>query len=187
LSNIGGVLLSQKKTIMLRRLLKIGLPITVLLFTLPVGAFCEGLPESDKEQPALLMALEVQLDRTTVFKTTYPLCHAERGAIAERPRKTISFSIRPQRSILWMRELRHTVTPITTKPNQEIEVSIWTYSIDHGTHPGASSDWIPIGGSFYSDDKLLVNMIHLAHPKRRDRSEIATGLAILTYPVKRGE
>jgi len=163
------------------------LPITVLLFTGLAGVFREGIPISDKELPGMLMALEVQLDRATVFKTTFPLCYAEPGTTSQNPQKSISFSIKPQRSILWMRELRHTVTPITTKPNQEIEVSIWTYSIEDAGHPGAGADWLAIGGSFYSDETLLGNMIHLAHPKRRDRSEIATGLVILTYPIKRGK
>jgi hypothetical protein len=170
---------------MLRPLLKIGLPVTVLLFTLRGGSFGKRLPESGDARPEMLMVMEVQLDRTTVFTTTFPLCYAERGTAAERPRKTISFSIKPNRSILWMRELRHTVTPITTKPNQEIEGSISTYSISNAAHPGTNSNWITIGGAFYSDDKLLVNRIHLAHPNRRDRSEIAAGLFMLTYPVKR--
>jgi hypothetical protein len=156
-----------------------------LLFTLQIEALCEGLPESGKGKPEILMGLEVQLDRTTVFKTTFPVCYAERGTIAEKPRKSISFSFKPQHSILWMRELRHTVLPITTKPNQEIIGSVSTYSIDNGKYPGANSDWLTIGGSFYSEDKFLVNKIHLAHPNKRDRSEIATGLSILTYPVKR--
>jgi hypothetical protein len=170
---------------MLKHLLKIGLPITVLLFKLQGGAFGKGPPECGKPRPEMLMVLEVQLDRTTVFKTTFPLCYAERGTIAEKPRKTMSFFIKPQRSILWLRELRHTVTPITTKPNQEIEGSISTYSIDNADHPGRNSNWLTIGGSFYSDDKLIVNRIHLAHPNKRDRSEIATGLLMLTYPLKR--
>jgi hypothetical protein len=172
---------------MLKRLLKTGLPITVLLCISPVRAFCEGLPQGDQESPAMLMALEIQLDRSTVFKTTFPVSYAESSTIAESPRQTISFSIKPQRSILWMRELRHTVTPIITQPNQEITGSIWTYSVDDGKYPGASSDWFAIGGSFSTDHKLLVNRVHVAHPKRRDRSEIAAGLVILTYPVKREE
>ena len=163
------------------------LQIVAVLSMLLVGVLSEGFSESDIERPAMLMALEVQLDRATVFKTTFPLCYAEPGTTSQNPQKSISFSIKPQRSILWMRELRHTVTPITTKPNQEIEVSIWTYSIEDAGHPGAGADWLAIGGSFYSDETLLGNMIHLAHPKRRDRSEIATGLVILTYPIKRGK
>ena len=178
----GWELLSKKETVMP----KLGLLITAFAL-MGGGAVCEQIPGIDSERSAMLMALEAQLDGITMFKTTFPLCHAEPGGIAESPRKTFSFSMKPKRSILWMRQLRHTVTPITTKPNQEIQVSIWTYCTDDNKHPGASSGWIAIGGSISSDDKLLRNMIHLAHPKKRDRSEIATGLAVLTYPARHGE
>jgi len=50
---------------------------------------------------------------------------------------------------------------------------------------GPDAGWAAIRGSFYSDDKNLTNAIHIVHSKKRERTEIATGLIMLTYPVKR--
>jgi hypothetical protein len=161
--------------------------VMLILFTLPVRGFCEGHAQNDKIAPELRMTLEVQLDGVALSKTTFPLRYAQSGTIVEEPQKTISFSFKPKHAILWMRELGSTVTPTTTKPNQVIECSIRMYFMDKANHPGAGSSWLTIRGSFYSDEKILTNAIHIAHPKKRDRSKITTGLVILTYPVKRGE
>ncbi len=174
------------EAVMLRALLNSRLPITALTFLGAVTAVCERLPGMGAERSGISMVLEAQLDGVTAFKTKVPVCRAEPGRIIESPRKTFSFSIKPKRSILWMRELGHTVTPITTKPNQEIDVLIWTYCTEDND-PCGSSVSITISGSFSTGEKPLRNMIHLAHPKRRDRSDIATGLSILTYPAQPGE
>ena len=155
--------------------------IPFLLFTLSLMSFCEGRPKNDKKEPVLLMALEVQLDGVTLSKTAFPVCHAERGATVEEPQKALSFSFKPKHAIAWMSGSGITVTPIKTKPNQPIEASvqIWQARADH--------DWLTIGLSFYSDDGILMNAIHIAHLKRRDRTEIAAGLVVLTCPAKRGK
>jgi hypothetical protein len=164
--------------------MSVRLLVTFLLFTLPVRGFCDGHPQNDKIEPESLMTLEVQLDGIALSKTTFPLRYAQSGTIVEEPQKTISFSFKPKHAVLWMRELGSTVTPTTTQPNQLIECSIRMYSMDKANHLGAGSSRLTIRGSFYSEDKILTNAIHIAHPKKRDRSEIATGLVILTYPVK---
>ena len=155
--------------------------IPFLLFTLSLGSFCEGRPKNDKIQPVLLMDLEVQLDGITLFRTAFPVCHAERGATVEEPQKTITFSFRPKHAIAWMNGSGITVTPMKTKPNQLIEGSIQIWQA------GADSDWLTIGLSFYSDNRILIHAIHIAHLKKRDRTEIAAGLVVLTCPAKRGK
>jgi hypothetical protein len=140
-----------------------------------VVALANILSAADAER---VMTLEVQLNGAVLSKTAFPLLTAQRGIIVGQPQKTISFSFKSEHDILWMIQKGITVTPIRTKPNQEIEcsISIW--------HADADSGWPTISASFFSGDGILTKAIHIAHPKKRDRSEIATGLFILTYPAK---
>jgi hypothetical protein len=152
--------------------------ITVILcLAIVVGSAWASILFADTAEP--MMTLEVRLDGVTIFKTAFPLCHEQRGTIVEEPQKTLSFFFKPGRAILWMVQKGVTVTPMQTKPNQLIEgsISIW--------HADAGSSGPTIGASFYSDDRILMRAIHITHPKKRDCSEIATGLLIVTYPEKR--
>ena len=124
------------------------------------------------------MILEVQLDAVTLSKMAFPFCHAQRGIIAEEPQESLSFYFKPKHAIIWMHESGAVITAMKTKPDQVIDSSIRIWRAD------ADSDWLIVGVSFYSDDKILMNRIHIAHLGKRDRSEIAAGLVLLTYPRK---
>ncbi len=141
-----------------------------------VATLANAPSAADAEQ---VMTLGVQLNGTAISKTAFPLLTAQRGIIVDQPQKAISFSFKSEHDILWMIQKGITVTPIRTKPNQEIKCSISIWQAD------ADSGWPTISASFFSGDRILTTAIHIAHPKKRDRSEIATGLFILTYPVKR--
>ncbi|HTY61375.1 MAG TPA: hypothetical protein VMG30_03890 [Acidobacteriota bacterium] len=141
-----------------------------------VAAWAGTLSADDAER---VMILEVQLNGVTLSKTDFKLFDEQRGTIAEEPQKTLSFSFKPEHAILWLVQKGVTVTPVQTKPNQVIEcsISIW--------RPDSDSVLPTISASFSADDRILMRAIHIADPKKRVRSEIATGLVLWTYPPKR--
>jgi hypothetical protein len=148
-----------------------------LTFLVVFFAALASAPSAEDAERAMI--LEVQLNGDALSKTSLPLLTAQRGIIVDQPQKTLSFSFKSEHAILWMVQKGITVTPIRTKPNQEIECSISIWQAD------ADSDWPTIGASFFSEDRILTKSIHIAHPKKQDRSEIAAGLVLLTYPAKR--
>ena len=106
-----------------------------------VAALANTLFADDAERA---LTLEVQLNGATLSKTAFPLFNTQRGIIVDEPQKTISFSFKPEHAILWMAQKGITVTPMRTKPNQEIECSISIWQADAG------SDWLTISASFSS-------------------------------------
>lgn len=121
------------------------------------------------------MTVEVRLDKTMLYKSSVPLCRADRASVDRQGQASrIEFSFRPDRAILWA---GYRDPNDRTPANQLIEGNIW----QAGADPGA----LEIGISFVSGGKILTNTIHTAHPGQRDESTIATGLVVLTYPVER--
>jgi hypothetical protein len=64
----------------------------------------------------------------------------------------------------------------TTKPNQKIEGAIWL--------AGADPNALFLGVSCIANNKIYMNTIHIAHPSRRDVSEIASGLVVITDMIQ---
>ena len=130
-------------------------------------------------RPVPLMTLELRLDGTKLYKTIFPVDRAKHGAVMEKPQKTFSFLFKPMNAIVWMRGSGVLVQPVKTKPDQEVECSIQIF------RPAPDSSWFTVGMSFYSEEKILLHTIHIARPRKRDRSEIATtGITISTYPAR---
>jgi hypothetical protein len=120
------------------------------------------------------MTIEAQLDGVTISRTIFPICHTLRDSIPIRePQKTIEFSFRPKRSIVWT---GYRDENDETKANKLINGSFW--------QAGADPDALLIGVSFIASDRILMNTIHISHTVKRESSEIARGLVIVTYPSK---
>ncbi len=60
--------------------------------------------------------------------------------------------------------------------NQLIDDSFW--------QAGADPDALLIGVSFVASDTILMNTIHISHLNKRESSEIAKGLVVVTYPSR---
>lgn len=85
--------------------------------------------------------------------------------------KKLSFSFTPRRAITWE---GYKDEKETTPPNQRLLGDLWL--------AGADPDALIIGVTFRSADSNHMNTIHIAHPNKQDRSEIATGLVVVTTP-----
>ena len=122
-----------------------------------------------------LMTLEVRVDDRVVHKVTIPLCRASRETTHNQGLAgRLEFTWRPTRALAWSID-RKSLDGI--HPDEVLEAHIW--------EAGAESDGLILGVSFASRDQVLVNTVHIAHPARRDESEIVKGLVIRTYPTPR--
>jgi hypothetical protein len=119
------------------------------------------------------MNLEVRLDQKVLYKSSFPLCRAERSSVhSQGQARKLHFVFRPRRAIVWQ---GYREEDDTTDANQRIEGDIWL--------AGADPDALLMGISFSSHDSIYLNTIHIAHPARRDQSEVASGLVVITNPV----
>ena len=120
------------------------------------------------------MSIEIQLDGSTISRTEFPVCRAER----DRPESQgqhigrIRFSFKPSRSIVWK---GYRDEKDVTKAGQTLDADIW--------QAGADPDALVIGVSFSDRNAIHMNTIHIAHPTRRDESEVAQGLNVISFPV----
>jgi hypothetical protein len=123
------------------------------------------------------MTLEVRLDTTILFKVSFPLCRADRDAVTSQGQASnAQFLFRPHRAIVWQ---GYRDSGDRTGPNQLIKGHVW----QAGTDPDA----VAIGISFDDARMIYMNTIHIAHPGRRNETEIAKGLVVRTYPVERAD
>jgi hypothetical protein len=122
------------------------------------------------------MALEVRLDRRVIFKSSFPLCHAEPpiGRRTSSPHM-LSFRLNSDRAIKW--EGYRDDNPVSPA-HHAIRGDIWL--------AGSDPDDLLLGVSFMDSKMIYMNTIHIARPNQRDQSEIETGLTITTYPIRGG-
>jgi hypothetical protein len=124
------------------------------------------------------MTLEVRLDKTIIFKSSFPLCHANRSSFSGKGEfKRLQFAFKPPRAIVWKGYRSEEGDP--TPANQVIEAHIWL--------AGSDPDALLLGAVFTSSNTIYMNSIHVARPGRRDQTEMAPGLVITTYPPKRAK
>ena len=122
------------------------------------------------------MKLEVRLDEKIIYQSSFPLCQAKRSSDhSQGQSRQLHFTFNAPRTIVWQ---GYRDEDNTTNPNQVIEGDIWL--------AGADPDALLLGVSFIAHNTIYMNTIHIAHPTRRDVSEIASGLVIITALV-RGE
>jgi hypothetical protein len=156
--------------------------ILVLLFAI---IMIGGLAQASEEGPVWYwlatcdgpaMTLAVRLDNTTIFKSSFPLCRAERNTTPTQGQAIghIAFSFRPYRAIVWegYRDENN-----KTDAGQLIEGNIW--------EAGADPDFLTLGVSFHDQKNIYMNTLHIAHPAQRDETEIVKGLVVVTYPAER--
>ena len=123
------------------------------------------------------MALEVRLDKKIIFQSTFPLCRAKRSTISSPGKiKRLDFTFKPPRAIVWK---GYRDRDDTTPANQLIEGNIWL--------AGSDPDDLLLGATFMSSSNIYMNSIHIAHPGRRDETEMAPGLVVITYPIKQSK
>jgi len=123
------------------------------------------------------MTLEIRLDKRIIFKSSFPLCHADRSSTYGRgAAKRLHFAFKPHRAIVWQ---GYRDEDDTSPANRAIECDIWL--------AGSDPDALLLGVSFNSSDTIYMNTIHIAGPTQRDQTEIASGLVVTTYPIKHGE
>ena len=157
----------------------------VLFVVVALNAFARS-PQRTQEGPVWFwnascggptMTLEVRLDKTVLYRSSFPLCRADRYPLnrvnSQGHTNDIHFSFRPQRPILWE---GYRDTSDTTAAGQLIKCDLW--------QAGADPDDLLFGVSFVSAHTIYMNTIHIAHPDKRDETEIAKGLFVVSHPGK---
>jgi hypothetical protein len=121
------------------------------------------------------MVLEIRLDNAIIFKSSFPVCRAYRSSIppTTRPRN-LDFVFKPPRAIVWE---GYRDQDNTTSPKQTIKGQIWL--------AGSDPDDLLLGLAFTTPGNIYMNTIHVAHPGKRDQTEVERGLVVTTYPIKR--
>lgn len=162
----------------LTRLFRVRLPARAILTVLLVAPTGLGAQEEQAwfwfaTCGGPTMAVEVQFDRRTIQKVTTPVCRAPRsGAGRQGQASTIEFAFRPARMVRWV---GYKDSPQRTRGGERLELTLW--------QAGADADSLTIGVSILAADAILMNTVHIAHPRRRDESILARGLTLATYPV----
>jgi len=120
------------------------------------------------------MGIEIQLDKSTIYQSVFPVCRVDRASPVSQGQRIgkIRFTFKPGRPIVWE---GYRDTKDTTEAGQLLEADIW--------QAGADPDDLLIGLSFADARSIHMNTIHIAHPSRRDESEVAAGLTVATFPV----
>lgn len=123
------------------------------------------------------MTLQVRLDGATIFGSSFPICKGKRSSISRAVRKKhLNFTFKPSRAIVWK---GYRDSDNTSRPGQAIKGSIWL--------AGSDPDDLVLGLVFMTRNSIYMNTIHIAHPGKRDQTEIEPGLAVTTYPAKLGK
>jgi len=118
------------------------------------------------------MTLEVRFDKQVVYTASMPLCRMHRQAkTEEKPARVLDVPFEAPRSIKWE---GYRDAPDITKQGQRLHLNLW--------QAGANPNDLIIGVSAIDNATIYMNTVHIAHPDRRDETEIAQGLVIVTYP-----
>ncbi len=115
--------------------------------------------------------LEVKLDRTVLFKTTFPICKADRQAYLKSPNRTLAFTFKPNRPIAWIGYREPTET---TGRKFKLEGNVWL--------AGAEPTELVLGVSIHSKKQIHMNSVHFASPTQESITEIEPGLIVTTKP-----
>ena len=118
------------------------------------------------------LALEVTLDRTVLYKTTFSICKADRQAYLKSPNPTLRFTFKPKRPITWT---GYREPAETTGRKYSLEGNVWL--------AGAEPTGLLLGVSFQSPKQIHMNSLHTASPTQESRTEIEPGLIVITKPI----
>jgi hypothetical protein len=118
------------------------------------------------------MTLEVRFDKRVVYRASIPLCRMNREAkTEEKSPRVLDVPFAAPRSIKWE---GYRDAPDVTPRGQRLHLNLW--------QAGADPDDLVIGVSAANESVILMNTVHIAHPVRRDATEVAQGLVVVTYP-----
>ena len=118
------------------------------------------------------IVVEVRLDNQLIHKTTIPLCHVRREAAPTRDEsRVVDVHFTPSRAIEWT---GYRDKPDVTPSGHSLALNLW--------QAGADPDALTIGVTVADGRMLYMNTVHIAHPDRRDETEIARGVVVATYP-----
>ena len=118
------------------------------------------------------LVLEVTLDGKTIYSSAFPICQRRRSAIKPEPQQRIlefRFDGVPRR---FGAQYRATGT-------EPLEGNIWERRGERHA--------LVLGVSFATDQRVLLNTVHIARADSPSRSERVRGLVILTRPARRSE
>ena len=121
-----------------------------------------------------VMALEVGLDAKNLYKGSFAICQASRSSQHSQGQQSrLEFSFRPERPVVW-RGYRDKED--RTGLNHRLTCQLW--------QAGADPDAVVIGVTFADEQKIYMNTVHIARPGKRNETEVADGLVVLTYPAE---
>ena len=118
------------------------------------------------------LVLEVHLDGKLVYSSAFRICQSRRSDIQPEPQQRIlefRFDAEPKR-------FRAQDKAVGT---QSIAGNVW--------EAGGKRDAIRLGVSFSTEQRVLLNTIHVARAHSPSRSERVRGLVITTRPMRRGD
>jgi hypothetical protein len=116
------------------------------------------------------LVLEVTLDGKSIYSSAFPICQRRRSDIKPEPQQRMlefRFAGVPRRFGTQSR---------ATEP-EPLVGNIW--------ERGRERHAILLGVSFATDQRVLLNTVHVARANAPSRSERVRGLVILTRPVRR--
>jgi hypothetical protein len=121
--------------------------------------------------------LEVKLDADVLYRSSVPICRADRSAAASQGQATrVEFSFRPARGIVWQ---GYRDADDKTAANQLLTFDLW--------QAGADPDDLILGITVRDRSTIYMNTTHVAKPGDRASTEIASGLTVSTYASGKGD
>jgi hypothetical protein len=119
------------------------------------------------------MMLQVRLDATHLFRSTFPICRVSPDFLSTE--KHITFRFTSTRALVW-RGYRSDAGE-TTRAGRAFEVDIWEAGADSAG---------PILG-VVTRGTIFMNTLHIAEASKRASTELADGLVLSTYPLRKGQ
>src|SRR2546427_54026 len=125
-----------------------------------------------------MIAIQVRLDSTTLFRRSIPICRMERRSENGRA----SFRFTPHRVLVWYgyrsdEDASGKDPGDTTAPNTRFEVDLW--------QAGGEVDAIELGVTADAPDGRHMNTIHMLSPTEQAEAVLAPGLVLTTWPERR--
>ncbi|HUD71143.1 MAG TPA: hypothetical protein VMQ62_04200 [Dongiaceae bacterium] len=118
------------------------------------------------------LTVEIVIDKKVVHKASVPICHTDSDTLrARNESRSIAVRLTPSRAIQWTgyRDL-----PDVTPADRPLTFNLWE------AEAGVAD--LSIGVSVMDKQTNFMNTVHVAHPDRRDETEIAAGVVVVTFP-----
>jgi len=116
------------------------------------------------------LVLDLTLDGKALYRSTIPVCAANREDHTES--KKVSFSFVPSRAITWS---GYRDEAPTTEAGQTLSADLW--------QAGADPNDLVVGISVSEGRVIYTNATHVAYLERPNTTEIEKGLLITTHPT----